>query len=511
MAVLVASRGRATPAPTSRSSRAAWWSARRGPWGEASAKFADLLKERTQGRINVKNYYAGQLFAGKQTNEFTLLNQGVADFAFGSTINWSPQVKELNLFFMPFLVPSYKAQDAIQAGEAGKKLLQLMESKGVMPLAWGENGFRQVTNSKRAIKTPGDLDGLKIRTTSSPIFIDIFRAMGANPVNMNWGEAQTAFQQGTVDGQENPVVSVIIPSKLWTSQKHITFWNYVIDPLVLGMSKLTWDSLTAEDKAIVKKTAEEVMAWQKKGSRARAGGFERGHRDPEEERHGGHGPVAPRRSRRSRPRPSRCTTSGPTRSARTWSRPPRRPWRGRSSRTARRGPPAARRAGGPGALDWGRYEARCRASGGRPPGLPHGGDDDGGVRQRRHPLFDSVLLGLHRGDRGEPVRLAHAPGDGHRLPRGLPPGIQLHRGPLPRRRCSASTIWLAALLGVVLFGFLIYFGIGQIRSERMLGTTSESLAIPQWWYTAGIPVIRAADHRPDPRGSDRRPIGRCGG
>ena len=262
-----------------------------GPWGESAAKFADLLKERTQGRINVKNYFAGQLFAGKQTNEFTLLNQGVADFAFGSTINWSPQVKELNLLFMPFLVSSYKAQDAIQASEAGKKLLQLMESKGVIPLAWGENGFRQVTNSKRAIKSPSDLDGLKIRTTSSPIFIDIFRALGANPVNMMWGEAQTAFQQGTVDGQENPVVSVIIPSKLWTSQKHITLWNYVNDPLVLGMSKLTFDSLTAEDKAIVKKTAEEVMAWQKKGSRAWPRGFERGHRDAEEERHGGHRPV----------------------------------------------------------------------------------------------------------------------------------------------------------------------------------------------------------------------------
>ena len=85
---------------------------------------------------------------------------------------------------------------------------------------------------------------------------------------MNWGEAQTAFQQGTVDGQENPVVSVIIPSKLWTIQKHITLWHYAIDPLVLGVSKITWDGLTAEDKAIVKKTAEEVMAWQKKGARA---------------------------------------------------------------------------------------------------------------------------------------------------------------------------------------------------------------------------------------------------
>jgi tripartite ATP-independent transporter DctP family solute receptor len=239
-----------------------------GPWGEAAAKFADLLKERTQGRINVKNYFAGQLFAGKQTNEFTLLNQGVADFALGSTINWSPQVKELNLFAMPFMFPSYKALDAVQAGEPGKKLFQLIEAKGVVPLAWGENGFRQVTNSKRPIKGPGDLDGLKIRVVGSPIFIDTFRAMGANPINMNWGEAQTAFQQGTVDGQENPVVTVITPFKLWTTQKHITLWYYAIDPVILGVSKITWDSLTPQDREIVRKTALEVMAWEKKAARA---------------------------------------------------------------------------------------------------------------------------------------------------------------------------------------------------------------------------------------------------
>src|SRR3989337_2248562 len=180
-----------------------------GPWGEAAIKFADLLKERTQGRINVKNYYAGQLFAGKQTNEFTLLNQGVADFAFGSTINWAPQVKELNLFAMPFLFPSYKALDAVQAGAPGQKLFQLIEAKGVVPLAWAENGFRQITHGKRAVRKPQELAGLTIRVVGSAIFIDTFRALGANPINMNWGEAQQAFQQGTVDGQENPVVSVI--------------------------------------------------------------------------------------------------------------------------------------------------------------------------------------------------------------------------------------------------------------------------------------------------------------
>jgi tripartite ATP-independent transporter DctP family solute receptor len=238
-----------------------------GPWGEAAARFAELLKERTQGRLNVKNYFAGQLFAGKQTNEFTLLNQGVADFAFGSTINWSPQVKELNLFAMPFLYPSYKALDAVQDGEPGQKLFKLIEAKGVVPLAWAENGFRELTNGKRPVRKPEDLDGLKIRVVGSPIFIDTFRALGANPVNMNWGEAQQAFQQGTVDGQENPIVSVIIPSKLWTSQKHVTLWHYAIDPLIIGVSRITWDGLTPADREIVKKTAVEVAAWQKAGAR----------------------------------------------------------------------------------------------------------------------------------------------------------------------------------------------------------------------------------------------------
>ena len=238
-----------------------------GPWGEAAIKFAELLKERTQGRINVKNYFAGQLFAGKQTNEFTLLNQGVADFAFGSTINWSPQVKELNLFAMPFMYPSYKALDAVQGGEPGQRLFKIIESKGVIPLAWAENGFRQITNSKRAVRKPEDLKDLKIRVVGSPIFIDTFRALGANPVNMNWGEAQQAFQQGTVDGQENPVVSVIIPFKLWTSQKHLTAWHYAIDPVIIAVSKLTWDGLTPADREIVRKTAVEMAAWEKAGAR----------------------------------------------------------------------------------------------------------------------------------------------------------------------------------------------------------------------------------------------------
>jgi tripartite ATP-independent transporter DctP family solute receptor len=238
-----------------------------GPWGEASTRFGDLVRERSNGKINIKSYFAGQLFAGRQTNEFLLLRQAVADFAWGSTINWSPQVKELNLFSLPFFFPSYEALDAVENGDAGKRIFKIVEERGVIPLCWAENGFREVTNSKRAIRRPADMEGLKLRVVGSPIFIDIFKAVGANPVSMNWGEAQTAFQQGTVDGQENPIVSVIMPYKLWQTQKYITLWKYAIDPLILGVSKTTWDSFDASDQALLRKAGEEVCAWQKKGAR----------------------------------------------------------------------------------------------------------------------------------------------------------------------------------------------------------------------------------------------------
>ena len=239
-----------------------------GPWGEAATRFADLVRERSGGKINIKNYFAGQLFAGKQTNEFLLLRQGVADFAFASTINWSPQIKELNLFALPFFVGDYKSVDAVEHGEAGKRLFRLVEEKGGVPLCWGENGFRELTNSKRSVHKAEDLAGLKVRVVGSPIFVDTFKALGANPVSMNWAEAQTALQQGTVDGQENPIASIVIPFKLWQSQKYITLWKYAIDPLIVAISKQTWDAFDAKDQDLIRKAAREACDWQKKGARA---------------------------------------------------------------------------------------------------------------------------------------------------------------------------------------------------------------------------------------------------
>jgi tripartite ATP-independent transporter DctP family solute receptor len=234
----------------------------KGPWGEAAQKFADLVRERTDERINIKCYFAGELFAGKQADEFLLLRKGVADFAMASTINWSAQVPEFNLFALPFMFDDYDELDAVKYGPPGRKLFELTEEKGVIALAWAENGFRELTNSVRSVESPEDLEGLRIRVVGSPIFDDIFRALGADPVNMNWAEAQTAFRQGTVEGQENPVNAVIIPYRLWRVHDHITLWHYAIDPLILGVSGKSWQDFTPEDRTILQQCAEEACRWE---------------------------------------------------------------------------------------------------------------------------------------------------------------------------------------------------------------------------------------------------------
>jgi TRAP-type transport system periplasmic protein len=236
-------------------------------WGLAAQRFADAIKYRTQGRVQIKNYFNGQLFAGKQTTEFALLQQGAADFAIGSTLNWVPQVKELNLFGLPFMFPSYTALDAVEAGEPGTLLFKLIERQGAVPIAWGEKGFREVTNSKHPIRRPEDLHGLTIRVPPHPILAETFQALGANPVPINFDQALIAFQQGTVDGQENPI-ALIVPYKLWEVHKYITLWDYAIDPLILAVNARTWASLSREDQDSLREVGKVIMGLQKDEARA---------------------------------------------------------------------------------------------------------------------------------------------------------------------------------------------------------------------------------------------------
>ncbi|WCM89200.1 DctP family TRAP transporter solute-binding subunit [Acidovorax sp. NCPPB 3576] len=239
------------------------------PWGKGGELWASKVRERTQGRINIKLYPGVSLIQGDQTREFSALRQGVIDMAVGSTINWSPQVKPLNLFSLPFLFPDYAAVDAVTQGEVGKSIFQTLDKAGVVPLAWGENGYREISNSKRPIKSPEDLKGLKIRVVGSPLFLDTFTALGANPTQMSWADAQPAMASSAVDGQENPV-SVYMAAKLYTvAQKYMTLWGYMNDPLIFVVNKDIWNSWTPADREIVKQAAidagKEQIAIARKG------------------------------------------------------------------------------------------------------------------------------------------------------------------------------------------------------------------------------------------------------
>ncbi len=239
------------------------------PWGQAGERWSELVKEKTQGRINIKLYPGASLVGGDQTREFTAIRQGTIDLAIGSTINWSPQVKELNLFALPFLMPDYKAIDALTHGEVGKELFAILEKREVVPLAWGENGFREMSNSKKAIATPADMKGLKFRLVGSPLFLETFTALGANPTQMSWADTQAALSSGAVDGQENPL-SVFVAAKLPTiGQKHLTLWHYVADPLIFVVNKDVWASWTPADREAVKAAA--LQAAKENVEKARKG------------------------------------------------------------------------------------------------------------------------------------------------------------------------------------------------------------------------------------------------
>lgn len=238
------------------------------PWGQAAAKWAELVNERSEGRITLRVYDNAQLVAGDQTKEFSAMRSGLIDMAVGSTINWSPQVPELNLFSLPFLVADNGDIDAITQGEAGRMAFQAIEKRGVIPLAWGENGFRQLSNSKKPIRTPDDIKGMKIRVVGSPLFQDTFSALGANPTQMSWADAKPALTTGAVDGQENPL-SVFDVSRIdQVDQKYLTLWGYMADPLIFAVSPNVWKTFSAEDQALLKQAAIDAGKWEIEKSRA---------------------------------------------------------------------------------------------------------------------------------------------------------------------------------------------------------------------------------------------------
>jgi tripartite ATP-independent transporter DctP family solute receptor len=232
------------------------------PISDGAFTWAELVTERSGGRINMKVYPGSQLVGGDQTRELVAMRQGVIDMAVFSTINISPQIREMNMFSLPFLMPNHRAYDAIINGEVGRDLFGTLTSRDVTPVAWGENGFREISNSKREIRKPEDLRGLKIRFAAGAIFSEIYQGLGANPVQMSFADLQPALSTGAVDGQENPV-NLFLGFRMDTlAQKHLTIWNYCADAAIFVASKAVMESFAPADRDLVIACAREAAQRQ---------------------------------------------------------------------------------------------------------------------------------------------------------------------------------------------------------------------------------------------------------
>ena len=222
--------------------------------GVAIDTFAKEVERRTAGRYKIQTFYAGALGGERESIEAVQL--GTQELAFSSTGPIPNFVPETKILDVPFLFRDKPHARAVLDGPIGQEMLGKFDAKGFKALAWAENGFRHMTNSKRDLKGPEDLKGLKMRTMENPVHIAAYKGLGIVTTPMAFPEVFTALQQGTVDGQENPL-SVIMSAKFDQVQKHLSLTGHVYSPAIFVMNKASFDKLTAADKQAFVDSAKE--------------------------------------------------------------------------------------------------------------------------------------------------------------------------------------------------------------------------------------------------------------
>jgi len=222
--------------------------------GVAIDTFAREVEKRTSGRYKVQTFYNGSLGGERESIEAVQL--GTQELAFSSTGPVPNFVPETKILDVPFLFRDKAHARAVLDGPIGQEMLAKFDSKGFKALAWAENGFRHMTNSKRSVNGPEDLKGLKMRTMENPVHIAAYKGFGIITTPMAFPEVFTALQQGTVDGQENPL-SVIISAKFDQVQKHLSLTGHVYSPAIFLMNKAAFDKLPAADKQAFLDAAKE--------------------------------------------------------------------------------------------------------------------------------------------------------------------------------------------------------------------------------------------------------------
>jgi tripartite ATP-independent transporter DctP family solute receptor len=225
-------------------------------YGVAIDTFAQEVEKRTSGRYKIQTFYSNSLGAEREAVEAVQL--GTQELTFTSTGPVPNFVPETKILDVPFLFRDYAHARNVLDGKVGQDMLAFFDAKGMKALAWGENGFRHMTNSKRAVNGPEDLKGLKMRTMENPVHVQAYKGFGIIPTPMAFSEVFTSLQQGTVDGQENPL-SIIASSKFDQVQKYMTLTGHVYSPAIFLMNKGAFDKLTAADKKAFLDAAKEAV------------------------------------------------------------------------------------------------------------------------------------------------------------------------------------------------------------------------------------------------------------
>ncbi len=231
-------------------------------YSRGASRFADLVRQRSGGRIQITVYPDGKLGTGEK-ELLEAVRQGKIDMYVGSTGTLAFFSASMGVLDVPFLFRNYAEADKVLDGPLGRQLLADLETAQLNGLAFWENGFRNLTNNRQAVRLPADVQGLTIRTMENTIHLAAWKAVGANPVAMPWGEVYKALKNKTIDGQENPV-GLIYSAKMKDVQKHLSLTRHVYSPAIIIAGHKLWQTIPRDDQEMMIKTAREVGREERK-------------------------------------------------------------------------------------------------------------------------------------------------------------------------------------------------------------------------------------------------------
>ncbi|MDB5886480.1 MAG: dctP [Polaromonas sp.] len=235
------------------------------PVGLGVKKMQEVLAARTGGKMKINAFWNNA--AGGDLQATQALRAGTQEMVCTSSSPLVGIIKELGVFDLPFLFANEKEADAVLDGPAGAYFNKKLEDAGVVNLAYWENGFRNLTNNTRPVATAEDFQGVKVRVMQNNIFLDTFKTLGTNAVPMNFGEVFTALETKTIDGQENPFVT-IETSKFNEVQKYLSVTRHAYTPFLILYSKKLWDQLNPQEQAVLREAAMEGQKVQRTAIRA---------------------------------------------------------------------------------------------------------------------------------------------------------------------------------------------------------------------------------------------------